>query len=194
MKKIFLLILFIPLIVLLTSCATTKFIAEPKTPDMGTLLIGQIEVHVSDWPEPSAMNGVHRRNIQVHLYDSAERKEIKMTSRGEGTFYLVSENRTKMIDISGFMVRTKIEGGPVSTLNLEYGKKVLLQDGKVNNVGRIIFIVEVIGQGPGRGNVGTYIQTSESYKVKFEDIKPWFRETFPESEWNNKEWVNALHS
>lgn len=187
MKKIFLLIFFIPLIVFLTSCATTKFIAEPEPTDMGTLFIGQIEVHISGWPGQSAMNGVHRRDIYVYLYDYVEHKEIKMTSREEGTFYLICDNSPKMIDISGFMVRrTRFDTG---ILNLEYGKKVLLEAGKVNNVGRIIYVVEAMGQSPGMGDT-INIQADVRYKVKFEDIKPWFRKTFPESEWNNKEWVN----
>lgn len=37
------------------------------------------------------------------------------------------------------------------------------------------------------------IQISENYEVQYNTIEPWFRETFPESEWNNREWVDIPH-
>lgn len=188
MKKVLLLVFFILLIVFLTSCASTKFIVEPETPSMGTLLIGQIEVNVSGWPRPTAMNGVHKRDIEVHLYDYTRHKEITMTSKEEGTFYYVTDNNTKEINITGFEVnRVRGGGGDKSIVNLDYGKQIPLHKGKVNNVGHIIYTIEVTGQSPGMAN-RTKIEANVWYKVSG-DIRQWFKKTFPESEWNNKEWV-----
>jgi len=191
MKKPF---FFLPAIALslaiVTGCATTSFREEPKAPDRGTLLIGQVQVEIKDWPRKE-MNGVHRRNVQVYLYDNNEKKRYQITSHGDGVFYVVFPDEKKQIFILGFVVKGNTLGG-TNTINVDYRKWVDLYAGKVNNVGRITATVQTEGIAKQRTSNIVY-DISQDVKVDYENIRQWFQKTFPESAWNNKEWVDIPH-
>ncbi|HUT66725.1 MAG TPA: hypothetical protein VMZ05_11370 [Spirochaetota bacterium] len=135
MKKLF---FFLPAIALFlaiaTGCATTKFRVEPESPEMDTLIIGQIEVTVTGWPPPTEINGIHERNVQVYLYDYFEGERVQLVSKGEGVFYLICSHDSRAIHIYGFVIAGKSKAG-TSTLTLHYGKEFTPECGKVNNIG-----------------------------------------------------------
>jgi len=173
-------------ILVAAGCATTAFREEPKAPDMQTLLIGQVQVEIKDWPD-AEMNGVHKRNVQVYLYDNNEMKRYQITSHGDGVFYVVFPDEKKQIFIFGFVVKS---GG--ATITVDYKKWVNLYAGKVNNVGRITATVQTEGIAKRRTGSTEY-NTSQDVKVEYGGIRQWFQLTFPDSEWNNKEWERVLH-
>jgi hypothetical protein len=189
MKKILFIVFTVLPLFFLIGCATTTFRVEPRAPDMDTLLIGQIEVHVSGWPS-TEMNRVHKSNIQAYLYDYAEDKWTQVTTRDEGTFYLVTSHASNKFWIGGFLVGGKTRGG-TSKISLDYGKAVVVQGGQVNNLGRIVSTVKVIGRK--QVGTGTKIDISTNYIVRYGEIQPWFKETFPDSEWNDKQWFDSPH-
>jgi hypothetical protein len=177
-------------ILVAAGCATTTFREEPKPPDRGTLLIGQVQVEIKDWPSRE-MNGIHRRNVQVYLYDTGKKKQNQITSHGDGAFYLVFTNVKKEIYIQGFIVKGSDRGG-TSTISVEYGKRVILYPGKVNNMGRILCTVQTTGIRKMSTKTTSY-DTVQDVKVDYEDIRQWFQLTFPDSAWNDKEWERVLH-
>ena len=176
-------------ILIAAGCATTNFREEPVG-GMGTLVIGQVHVEITDWPSQE-MNGVHKRNIQVFLYDIGEKEQIQVLSREDGAFYIVFPNTKKQIFLQGFVVKGMTRKG-TSTVTVKYGKRVILYPGKVNNVGCIVCKIHTASISKKR-TTRTEYDIIQNVEVDYEDIRQWFQLTFPDSAWNDKEWERVLH-
>ena len=172
-------------ILIAAGCATTTFRQEPRN-DMGTLMIGQVQIEVKDWPD-AWLNGVHQSDILVYLVELGEMKEIRINSHKDGAFYLVLPNKKTKILLQGFEIKE-----PLGRIWVPYNRGMILSAGKVNNVGRFMCTVQIEEAVKKRTKYTEYNATKE-VNVHYLDVWRWFQRSFPESAWNDREWESLKH-
>jgi len=186
MKNMAYVAVIVVFVLVAVGCATTTFREEPKPPDRGTLLIGQVQVE-SKSKSNKWRSYVTKRNINVYLYDINEFEEYQVLTHGDGVFYIVLPNERKEILIQGFKV-----GIPHSYTDIKYIRCVTLHPGKVNNVGHFTCTVEIGSIVKEKAN-WIHREVTQDVKVDYEGVRKWFQSTFPDSAWNNREWVREPH-
>ncbi len=185
-------ILIFVLIAFLGSCATTARITEPTSPG-STLLIGRIKVICTGFPSSMHANGDHTNGVIVKLRDVSN-EIISIRAHGaDGLLYLVDP------DIERYtIVQIHLQTGTgSSTLNLRLGTRdsIHIKGNSVNNLGDILLRFDYVSKKAAEyTKAGTHtevkVNTSLEYKDNYDEVKAWFEETYPESAWNNKNWVN----
>jgi len=172
------LILVLTVLVIVGSCAWTKFVQEPGGASP-TLLIGQIMIYVTKCPQPASLDGTHKKDITIQLEDQLTAKIIELKSKGIDGYFSIINPENYHYKIVGFRLHEKTDRG-TRELAFSFNGNIIIDSGKVNNVGIIECDVN-------------FKSTKVDIRVnqKYEDIKIWFAEKYPESAWNKKEWVNV---
>lgn len=179
MKRFF---IGISLLILLSGCATTTFVNESRGSgkELKTLVIGQIEVNLSKiGPGYMALEGTHRANIEITIENIATGEESTRLSKGQdGYFYMINPDhlRYKIVRIKVLEKR----GNRKMWYTIPLRKSFTISMNKVNNLGFITYM------SVHRENEYAFHQDFEGH-----NMRGWFKETFPESKWNDKEWVDV---
>ena len=185
----------IPILVgflLIGGCATTARITEPTSPG-STLLIGRIKVICTGFPSSMHANGDHTHGVMVKLRDVSN-EIISIRAHGaDGLLYLVDP------DIERYtIVQIHLQVGTSRTItNLRHGTRdsIYIKVNSVNNLGDILLRYDYVSKKPAEyTKAGTHtemkVNSSLEYKDNYDEVKAWFEDTYPESAWNNKTWVN----
>ena len=185
----------IPILVgflLIGGCATTARITEPTSPG-STLLIGRIKVICTGFPSKWHANGDHTNGVMVKLRDVSN-EIISIRAHGaDGLLYLVDP------DIDRYtIVLLHVQVGTSRTLlDLYYrtSDPIYIKGNSVNNLGDILWRCDYVSKKAAeytKSGTHTEIKINNSlvYKDNYDEVKAWFEETYPESAWNNKNWVN----
>lgn len=182
-KFIMIMILIFFLLIFVGSCATTKFVTEPDE-STKTLLVGQIMLEASGFDPVLHVNGIHKSNIEIHFEDTSTGELIKLTSRRNGYFYIVNPGAGKYRIIK---VYTKIKS---QTTGRQYTQTLWMTirsegnfniaNGKVNNLGLIHWIIDIDSD-----------RWEWKVNAKYNDIITWFKESYYESSWIDREWINV---
>ncbi len=186
------LILVLAVLIIIGGCATTARITEPTSPS-STLLIGRIKVTCTGFPSKWHANGDHTNGVIVELKDVSN-EIISIKARGaDGLLYLVDP------DIARYtIVQIHLQTGTSrSTLRLDHrtNDSIYIKGNSVNNLGDILLRYDYVSKKAAEfSKRGTYteimVNRSLEYKGNYDEVKAWFEETYPESAWNNKNWVN----
>ena len=189
---VIILILVLAVLIIIGGCATTARITEPTSPS-STLLIGRIKVTCTGFPSGWNANGDHANGVIVKLRDVSN-EIISIRARGaDGLLYLVDP------DIDRYtIVQIHLQTGTGShTLTLRQGTSdsIHIKGNSVNNLGDILLRFDYVSKKAAEyTKAGTYtemkVNSSLEYKDNYDEVKAWFEETYPESAWNNKNWVN----
>jgi len=181
---------------LIGGCATTSRITEPTSPD-SALLIGRIKLTCTEFPKTWNINGDHPNGVVVYLANVSTKEIIKVRSRGsDGLFYLIDLDVDKYV-IVAFSFQS---GGSRHTVNLGFETKDVryfeIKRNFVNNLGdikwRSKYETKVGTEWSKAGSTTTFsVKDSYNYLGNYDEVKSWFEETYPESDWNNKNWINA---
>jgi hypothetical protein len=167
---------------------------EPTGPE-STLLMGRIQLIGTNFPKNSALYGVHTNGISIELKDESN-KFISVISRGnDGFFQLVDPDFTHFT-IVGFSIQMS-DTSAMWTIHYPANDVLIIQKNSVNNLGDILWQIEYGSsgtteykrRGPAEQNFSASILIE--YKTNYEEVKSWFKETYPKSVWINKDWENT---
>jgi len=191
MKLKLMFVLFIPIFigaVLLGGCATTGKVTEPSRPD-STLLIGRIKLACSNFPQYWYCNGEHTSGIVIDLRNVSTKEIVSIKSKGSDGLFSLIDPKEGIYAIIRLTFKT---GSGRSTTTLYFGDRksrgFKIVRNSVNNMGDIswqeIYLTK-IDESTGA------TQDSLDFKRNYEEVKTWFGATYPESEWNRKDWLNV---
>ncbi len=171
-------IILFAVLVILVSCAGTKFIKEPDA-GLKTLLIGQIILNTTEIPKGYEAKETYTSGIEIHLEKSPSGEITKLSSRGKDGYFFMTNPDAKSYRLDKLYLHV-YASNYVWTFSCEFPHPVVIQieDGKVNNLGLISW----------KANYKLHQHFVDN--INHENIKRWFKEEFPESDWNTKEWVN----
>lgn len=186
-------------LVLIVSCSTTPRIKEP-TSESSTLLLGRITLRCMDFPENFHVNGIHTDGVTVYIGNYTTKDFISIRSHGaDGLFYLVDpEPPDGQYFIAGFGLET---GSSRMTLRLSHETKddpfyFVLKENAVNNLGDIRWddrYEEQVTKEYTRKGSHSGISTVgwHEYKQNGDEVESWFKNTYPDSDWNRKIWISV---
>ncbi len=189
----FIVILSLTVLLLIGGCATTEKVTKPTTYRSGdTLLVGRIKIDCRDFPRDWRINGEHTMGLRVYFVDPKTKKVVKVASRGNyGVFELVDPVASQYI-ITGF---TFIHKSGNRTFNDSYPIKntyINITKNSVNNLGDIIWYEKFTGQEKRGGGSSTFQRAGiHKFKLNYDEVESWYRNTHPESSWNERNWVDV---
>jgi hypothetical protein len=179
----------------MSGCATTAKIGEPTTAD-STLLIGRITLTCSHFPNWVHVNGDHTKGIAIDVINMSTREILTTSSKGgDGLFYFDNLD-TGEYAIVGYSIITR-SSNVEATFRYYYenGYKFIIKPNSVNNLGDISWVCEFETI-----TDKEYTQSASHTSAKWSsecshignhtEVKSWFKTTYPESSWNNENWVN----
>ena len=186
------LILVLALLIIAGGCATTARITEPTSPG-STLLIGRIKVTCTGFPNKLYANGDHADGVIVKLKDVSN-EIISIRARGvDGLLYLVDPDIDRYTIVQIYLTT----GSSSTRLRLDHrtNDSIYIEGNSVNNLGDILLRYDYVSKEAKestKSGTSTVIKVNRSleYKGNYDEVKAWFEETYPESAWNNKNWVN----
>jgi hypothetical protein len=165
------------IIVFLLSCATTKFYAEPDEAS-STILVGQISLLTSEIPYGYEAKDTYTKGIEIHLENMSTGEIKKLYSRGDGYFFMINPEAKSYYLKKLYLHVYETNYRWKFSCTFGHNVKIYIEDGKVNNLGFV------------RWHVNYKSQQQDVVNYDYDARKAMFKEKFPESEWNNKEWVN----
>jgi hypothetical protein len=178
----------------INGCATTSKIKEPVSVD-STLIVGRITVTCNNFPDNWHINGEHKSGIIVHLQNFKTDETTSVRSKGPDGLLCIYDIYDSY-KITSFTFEN-MAGGWVSTINYNssYPKVIKIKKGSVNNLGDIYWVetfgpkTEKVYTKTKRYQTGTSTQEL-IFKDNYDEVKDWFQNTYPDSNWNNKNWTN----
>jgi hypothetical protein len=178
-------------LLLISGCATTGKIKEPTKSD-SALIVGRVKMVCSNFPRDWHINGEHTSNIRVYFIDPATNDVVIVKSKGDsGVFYLVDPDAKQFV-IAGFEIRKKIGNMTYTNSHRIDNTYIDITRNSVNNMGDLVWDTRFKSQDARGGGSSTYTTDSKhDFKSNYNEVESWFNETFAESPWNRKEWVNV---
>ncbi|UCB46769.1 MAG: hypothetical protein JSV25_04940 [Spirochaetota bacterium] len=188
-------------LLLIAGCATTSLIEEPTNHE-STLLLGRIKLTGENFPISWNMNREITSGLAVYLVDISTKEVITIRSFGkDGLFHLIDPDAGQYA-IKGFELLKKSTGmrislsyprGPIQPIYISIKKNC------VNNLGDIrwneVYATQVSKEvKTNRTEVIFSVIGMHTFKHNHDEVENWFRETYPESVWNQKEWVDVTIS
>jgi hypothetical protein len=184
-------------LLLISGCSTTPKIKDPVNPE-STLLIGRITLICTGFPHDLPLNGIHTDGITVYLFDATTDETLSMRSHGaDGLFYMTEDiSYDRVLYIVDFVIKT---GSTRQTITMPYRLEdipyIVLEANAVNNLGDIKWYEQYTAKGSkeydDRGLQSTFhVAAYHEFKRNYNEVESWYKKTYPESEWNRKNWVN----
>jgi hypothetical protein len=181
---------------IMVGCTTTPKITDPPTPASG-IIIGRITLTCKDFPGSWGVNGDHTRGIEISLRNLSTKEIVSVKSSGDdGFFYLITPSDESLM----FWELRFVKKAARQTVTLPYRFEEIIGVGvrssRVNNVGDIHWIERAeTGESKeySRKGLHTTLSAHSSYefKLNFNEVANWFKAIFPDTAWNNKEWVSV---
>ena len=171
LKKTFLSILAASAILMLTSCASTgKTKNEPGAPD-SSILIGKMAVEFRGYDEN--FNGLHTKDLRVTVKEQESGKTWQVYTNNEGLFLVPKAKTNYHYSITEvyFLVN---EGSTISWCTMPLQSPVMTC--KADYAGILSNIVIKLQ----KDNGGFWFEKNDPA-----DVKASFKNTYPESEWND---------
>jgi hypothetical protein len=179
------------------SCASTTKVKDPTGPQ-STLLIGRIKLNCSNFPPKFNIDGENADGITVYFYHIPSEEFIEVRARGEdGVFHLINPAADQYI-IAGFKyMRTSSNSRITLGQNTNpHTSAFEIRANAVNNLGDILwtetYIASSAKEHDQKGSHATL--TSEQgyeYLGNCDELESWYHETYPDSGWNEKTWVDV---
>jgi hypothetical protein len=145
------------------------------------------------------MNGEHTNKIEIDLRNLSTNEITSVISRGvDGVFY-VDDPKYGVYSVERFSYTSHGPGG--ATFNLYH----ILNDGvifsikeqnAVYNLGDLEWYAKCVKRESKEYSRAVVehlyeVQTKHYYQKNFTDLKAWFEISFPDSSWNNRNWINV---
>jgi hypothetical protein len=123
--------------------------------------------------------------------DASTKKLINVRSRGQdGVFYIVDPDGDTYY-ILGYEIEKKVS--PTLRVTMSYHAEdypyIKLAKNRVNNLGDIKWNEAYDSRSKGHHTFST--KGSHKFLGNYDEVRNWFKGTYPESDWNSKSWVNA---
>jgi hypothetical protein len=190
------LVLSVIVLLIIGGCATTAKITEQAT-GCGTLLVGRIEATCEDFAQMWNMNGRHTNNITIDLRNLSTNEAISIRSRGADGIFYIDDPEYGVYTIEKFSYTGR---GSRTTFSLYH----LLNDGVIFSIeknavyllGDIEWYAKCIEKESKEYSRAashyTYeVHTAHRYRKNFVELRNWFESTYPQSGWNDKNWINV---
>jgi hypothetical protein len=179
-------------ILIIGGCAGIPRITEPANED-SSLLVGRITITAEKFPSQWRIKGDYTDGIVMHLFNRNTIEIINVRSRGDdGLLYLLIDTPGRYA-ITGFTFKKK-EGSTTSTLRYKTSDPHIIDidAGTVNNLGDMHWIEKFESTtykagGKSRGKSSKELRFIENY----DQVREWFQQTYPDSSWNKKNWINV---
>jgi hypothetical protein len=177
-------------------CATTPKIKDPPTPESG-LLVGRIKLTCTDFPGSWGVNGDHTGGIEIYFRNVSTKEIISVKSSGEdGFFYILHPPEGGLILYD--MKFVKKSARQTTTLPYRFEEVIGLgiKPSSVNNVGDIHWSnhaeTRESKEYSQKGSHATlHAESSHEFRFNYKEVENWFKKTFPDSAWNDKNWVSV---
>jgi hypothetical protein len=174
-------------------CASTGKIKEPSHTE-STLLIGRIKVTCNDFPREWKINGEHTKGVIIYLVNVSTNKVTKLKCNNKyGMFCLTNPDASQYI-LAGFVLRKEIVRTTFTGSHQIKNTYMDIQKNSVNNLGDMEWIETYKGQQKRGGGSSWYESTgTHIFLLNYGELEDWFRETYPESAWNRKNWHDVRY-
>lgn len=171
-KTVILSMLSVILITVLTNCSS---LPEPS-PKGGTLITGWLAVEINTTGRMKVMDNSNRKyNIKLYFKNNATGKETIISTKSDG--WLVSNKiNSGSYTLNKIFLEVK-ELNTIYSFTLGGSYNTEIKEGVVNNIGFTTINIED----------GKYSYGTKDYSV----IQTTFKEKYPNSEWNNHEWIET---
>ena len=189
-------VLSVIVLLIIGGCATTAKITEPAT-EGSTLLVGRIEVTCEDFAQMWNMNGKHTNNITIDLRNLLTSELISVRSRGADGIFFIDDPEYGIYTIEKFSYSA---GGSRTTFHLGHllndGVIFAIEKNAVNNLGDIEWYAKCMEKESREYSRSashyTYeVHTAHRYRQNFTELRSWFESTYPQSGWNDENWINV---
>lgn len=176
-------IAFLAVLLIFSGCSTTKFRQEP-TEQKTNIILGQLNITIKNFDRfhGTNFNGKHTHDVSIFINKPGadEEDRIRINSSGsQGWFFAagVEPGEYEVVEFS-YTVRSGSNWSKLYwPLHENSRQKFTIYADKVNNLGEVQWISD-----KKEGNVYYFIES-------FENVKENFTDTFYESEWLEKEWI-----
>ncbi len=194
-KSVSILILIFIVFLIIGGCATTSKITEP-THAGSILLVGRVKATCEEFEQMWNMNGEHTNNIEIDLRNLSTNEVTSVRSRGaDGVFY-VDDPKYGVYTIERFSYTSRGSRTAFSLYHiLNDGVTFSIEQNAVYNLGDIEWYAKCIKRESKEYSEASTqyvfeVQTTHYYQQNFAELKTWFENTYPDSSWNNKNWIN----
>lgn len=161
---------------LLTGCTSTLTKVEPTKPEE-TLIIGRAEFNCSNSPRGHLSAGIYRTYLTLQFQNIETEENYTIYTEGENGFFIINNPSVNVIKLK--KITAKDFSGASAFLAPNDQNIYTLRKGKVNNLGLLACTADLVDS-----------EYDQTFNAGYEDTMKLFSERFPDSEWNNREWVN----
>jgi hypothetical protein len=186
-------------ILILGGCASSGKITEPTHAE-SVLLVGRIKATCEEFEEMWNMNGEHTDKIEIDIRNLSTNEMTTVRSKGANGVFYVNEAQYGVYTIERFSYTSR---GSRTVFNLGHllndGVNFTLDQNAVYNLGDIEWYAKCkkreSKEYKDKGAQYIYeVETMHYYQENFNALKVWFEATYPESSWNNRNWINVEYT
>ena len=172
-------ILAITLTALISGCTSTLTKIEP-TNSAATLIVGRAEFNCSNSPRKKLSVGSYQNGLIIQFQNIETKENFTIYTEGKDGFFFINNPSIKTLKLKKITVKDHFTGWSAFLAPNDQNIYTLKQ-GKVNNLGLLVCHVDLIDS-----------EYDQTFNAGYDDTVKQFLERYPDSQWNNFEWINII--
>jgi hypothetical protein len=177
-------------------CASTGKMKGPSDSE-STLLIGRIMMECSDFPANWRANGKHTRGIVVDLQNMNTDEVFSTKSSGADGLFQFMNLAAGEYRLIAYSREWGFSSGSTTLGHWEEQEhRIRVRNNTVTNIGDVHLwmkfetIEEKNIEKAGVSTTTARVRETCYFRKNFEEVRSWFASTYPESSWNEVDWIS----